>query len=517
MAFPVFALFFFLNFLTASSAKLSLNFHHRFSDEVRRWSESRSYHLPGGWPEKHSGDYYAALADHDRRRLMDSGHLTFFDGNVTFRFNSLGFLHYALVTLGSPNMTFLVALDTGSDLFWVPCDCTSCAPTQSGNNGFDFDFSIYSPTKSSTSKSVPCSSSICEHQERCSSSGNNECLYNVNYVSADTSSSGFLVEDLLYLTTEDTINPKTVQTRIVFGCGQTQTGSFLDAAAPNGLLGLGMEKVSVPSILSSSGITANSFSMCFGRDGIGRISFGDIGSSDQQETPFHVKQPHPIYNISITGIRVGNSSAKEDFSALVDSGTSFTYLSDPAYTSISNGFNSQVRDKRITADPNSDIPFENCFLISSNESLNQLPELGLITESRGQFPIVDPIIIFKLAPQVSAYCLGIIKSDQLNIIGQNFLTGLRVVFDRERMVLGWKKFDCYDVDDSSPLPVNPINPRKGAAPTSSYTPEATKEKRNNGTSGVTVLTPSSANSAFSPMNSFLVTILMLFLLSLALF
>lgn len=73
-------------------------------------------------------------------------------------------------------------------------------------------------------------------------------------------------------------------------CGQVQTGSFLDAAAPNGLLGLGMEKISVPSILASRGLTSDSFSMCFGHDGFGRISFGDQGSSDQEETPLYVNQ-----------------------------------------------------------------------------------------------------------------------------------------------------------------------------------------------------------------------------------
>lgn len=36
-------------------------------------------------------------------------------------------LHYATVKLGTPGMKFLVALDTGSDLFWVPCECTRCA------------------------------------------------------------------------------------------------------------------------------------------------------------------------------------------------------------------------------------------------------------------------------------------------------------------------------------------------------------------------------------------------------
>ena len=74
----------------------------------------------------------------------------------------------------------------------------------------------------------------------------------------------------------------------ICSCGQVQSGSFLDIAAPNGLFGLGMEKISVPSVLSREGLIADSFSMCFGHDGIGRISFGDKGNPDQQETPFNV-------------------------------------------------------------------------------------------------------------------------------------------------------------------------------------------------------------------------------------
>lgn len=37
-------------------------------------------------------------------------------------------LHYTTVKLGTPGKKFMVALDTGSDLFWVPCDCERCAP-----------------------------------------------------------------------------------------------------------------------------------------------------------------------------------------------------------------------------------------------------------------------------------------------------------------------------------------------------------------------------------------------------
>ena len=63
----------------------------------------------------------------------------------------------------------------------------------------------------------------------------------------------------------------------------------MNGGAPNGLFGLGMEKISVPSILASKNVTANSFSMCFAHGGLGRISFGDKGSSDQAETPFNLQ------------------------------------------------------------------------------------------------------------------------------------------------------------------------------------------------------------------------------------
>ncbi|GMP32083.1 LOW QUALITY PROTEIN: hypothetical protein CsSME_00006002 [Camellia sinensis var. sinensis] len=147
-------------------------------------------------------------------------------------------------------------------------------------------------------------------------------------------------------------------------CGIVQTGLFLDGGAPNGLFGLGMKNISVPSILANQGLAANSFSMCFGPDGIGRISFGDKGSSEQGETPFNLGQSHPTYNISITQITVDKNVTDLCFTAIFDSGTSFTYLNDPAYSVITEGFNSQAKEKRHPSD--SQIPFEYCYDLSFN-------------------------------------------------------------------------------------------------------------------------------------------------------
>lgn len=99
------------------------------------------------------------------------------------------------------------------------------------------------------------------------------------------------------------------------------------------------------------------------------------------------------------------------------------------------------------------------------------------------------------------------------------MTGLRIVFDRERNILGWKKFNCkynfnnvasgiicghifmiifsstgYESESFNPLPVNPKN-SSALSPTApkNYSPEAMKGN-GNGTQ-VTVLTPPRGHSS----------------------
>jgi hypothetical protein len=88
------------------------------------------------------------------------------------------------------------------------------------------------------------------------------------------------------------------------------------------------------------------------------------------------------------------------------------------------------------------------------------------------------------------------KSEGVNLIGENFMSGLKVVFDRERLVLGWKTFNCYNVDNSSKLPVNPNPssvPTKPALGPSSSNPEATRGPSPNITQ-IDVPQPSSSSS-----------------------
>ncbi|KQK16726.1 aspartyl protease family protein 1 isoform X2 [Brachypodium distachyon] len=466
---------------------VGFDLHHRFSPVVKRWAESRGRPAAAAWWPEGSPEYYSALSAHDRaRRVLAGGKgeslLSFADGNSTTR--HAGSLHYAKVALGTPNATFVVALDTGSDLFWVPCDCKRCAPIANTSELLK----PYSPRQSSTSKPVTCSHSLCDRPNACGN-GNGSCPYTVKYVSANTSSSGVLVEDVLYMTRQSSSSRsgnggnvgEAVGARVVFGCGQEQTGAFLDGAAMEGLLGLGMDRVSVPSLLAAAGLVgSDSFSMCFSPDGNGRINFGEPSDAGaQNETPFIVSKTRPTYNISVTAVNVkGKGAMAAEFAAVVDSGTSFTYLNDPAYSLLATSFNSQVREKR--ANLSASIPFEYCYALSRGQTEVLMPEVSLTTRGGAVFPVTRPFVIVAgetTDGQVHAvgYCLAVFKSDiPIDIIGQNFMTGLKVVFDRQRSVLGWTKFDCYKnmkvEDDGSPaaapgpMPVTQLRPRQSDTP-----------------------------------------------------
>ncbi|KAL8535110.1 hypothetical protein ACS0TY_010939 [Phlomoides rotata] len=140
--------------------------------------------------------------------------LTFLGGNDTYRLSSLGFLHYSVVTVGTPPLTFLVALDTGCDLFWLPYDCTSCAHSLNSSSASG-RLNIYSSKNSSTSLPVPCNSTKCGERRGCACS-RNACAYQEVYLSSNTSSTGILVDDVLHLGTD--ANPqKPVNASITLG------------------------------------------------------------------------------------------------------------------------------------------------------------------------------------------------------------------------------------------------------------------------------------------------------------
>ncbi|KAF3946345.1 hypothetical protein CMV_027378 [Castanea mollissima] len=293
--------------------------------------------------------------------------------------------------------------------------------------------------------------------------------------------------------------------RRAFGCGKNETGILLRGFAPNGLLGLGLYNISVPSTIARKAQGPNSFSMCFGSDGIGRINFGDNGTSDQKETSFTVEPSSPSYNISITQINVGVNVSKMEFNAIFDSGTSFTQLRDPVYTFISKTFNSKVTEKRHSS--NSQIPFEYCYDWSANQTSYMIPTMNLTMKGGDQYYLTNPTVVF-FTKGGNVYCLALLKSTNINIIGQNFMTGYHIVFNRDKMILGWKPSNCYNDSNLNTSPISPSHSPTASPSSPSLSPA---------TSPALAVNPQAkAPSSHSPkLKAFTCTIMMIFVSFLA--
>ncbi|XP_015074092.1 aspartic proteinase-like protein 1 isoform X1 [Solanum pennellii] len=442
---------------------------HRFSDEVRKVRVSRNGEVGVVWPQHRSFEYYGKLMNSDlQRQKMKLGpqfQLLFpSQGSKTMPLgNDFGWLHYMWIDIGTPNVSFLVALDAGSDLLWVPCECVQCAPlSASYYSSLDKDLNEYNPSGSSTSKFLSCSHQLCELGSNCKNP-KQPCPYTVNYVSEDTSTSGVLVEDILHLASGSRMAANgSARAPVTFGCGSKQTGGYLNGVAPDGLMGLGPGEISVPSRLAKAGLVRNSFSLCFKEDDSGRIFFGDQGPAGQQTTSFLPSEGQFVtYVVGVESCCFGSSCIEQtSFKAIVDSGTSFTFLPDQIYDRVVKEFDRKVNATKASFEG---YPWQYCYK-SSSEGLPKIPSFTLKFTMNSSFIVQDPVFMIYGSQGAVGFCLAVEPSGiDIGTIGQNFMSGYRMVFDRENLKLGWSRSDCEDLTDNNRLPLAPAD---GSSPNS---------------------------------------------------
>ncbi|XP_034676023.1 aspartic proteinase-like protein 1 isoform X1 [Vitis riparia] len=352
------------------------------------------------------------------------------------------------------------------------------------------DLNEYSPSLSSTSKPLSCNDQLCELGSDCKSS-KDPCPYLANYYSENTSSSGLLIEDRLHLAPfSEHASRSSVWASVIIGCGRKQSGAFSDGAAPDGLMGLGPGDLSVPSLLAKAGLVRNAFSICFDDNHSGTILFGDQGLVTQKSTSFvPLEGKFVTYLIEVEGYLVGSSSLKTaGFQALVDSGTSFTFLPYEIYEKIVVEFDKQMNATRSSFKGS---PWKYCynsrwisctrrggfwkpfFLIfllelivgffivfvfcNSSQELLNIPTVTLVFAMNQSFIVHNPVIkLISENEEFNVFCLPIQPiHEEFGIIGQNFMWGYRMVFDRENLKLGWSTSNCQDITDGKIMHLTP--------------------------------------------------------------
>ncbi|CAN4111382.1 unnamed protein product [Withania somnifera] len=231
--------------------------------------------------------------------------------------------------IGTPPQTLMVALDNSNDFSWFPCSgCVGCSST------------VFSPAKSTTFNNVSCERASCSLVPK-SDCDAGTCTFNLTY--AGSSIGGSVSVDTIALA-------KDPVPEFNFGCIRKATGS---SAPPQGLLALGRGSLSFMS--ESQSLYQSTFSYCLpsykSPNFSGTLRLGPNGQPNRIKTTPLLRNPRrsSFYYVNLVGVKVGKQIVDIPPSALafnpntgagtiIDSGTVFTRLVEPAYTAVRNEF-----------------------------------------------------------------------------------------------------------------------------------------------------------------------------------
>jgi hypothetical protein len=371
---------------------------------------------------------------------------------------SLGSGEYFMdVFIGTPPKHFSLILDTGSDLNWLQCSpCEDCYE-QVGPK--------YDPSMSSSYSAIPCSCPQCglvappvteTGGDRCAGNGRNSsssCRYFYWY-GDKSNTTGDLSWETFSVNVTGRRGPLRVP-RVIFGCGHANRGLFHGAA---GLLGLGRGQLSFASQLRE--LYGHKFSYCLvDRDSNASVSstlvFGEderlAAHRDLQYTALvqTANSVDTFYYVRIAAATVGGEridvpsaafeiTAKGDGGTIVDSGTTLTYLAQPAYEKIRAAFEAKISYPRVDLPP-----LGPCYNVSGVGDV-KLPEFS-ITFTDGavwRFPVENYFI--QLDPEDAVVCLAIMGTPlgSLSILGNYQQQNFHILYDVDNSRLGFAPMTC---------------------------------------------------------------------------
>lgn len=280
-----------------------------------------------------------------------------------------------------------------------------------------------------------------------------QCPYSTLYGDG-SSTNGYFVNDLFTFNQVPSGNSTATSgsATLTFGCGSNQTGTW----ATDGLIGFGQAAISAPSQLTEQGATVNIFAHCLQGDnkGSGSLVIGDIREPDVVYTPIVPKQSHynvELHNVAVNGVNV-SSPASFDLAAtggvIFDSGTTLTYLVQPAYRQFQMGV-VEAAPVGPSIIPDSQGNTQTCF-IYSNSIEEYFPNLTLYFAGGAVMTLGPKNYLYKeiLSTGLEAYCFSWLESvstpgyQSYTIFGDNVLKDKLVVYDNANKQIGWKNFDC---------------------------------------------------------------------------
>ncbi|KAK8498194.1 hypothetical protein V6N12_067622 [Hibiscus sabdariffa] len=326
------------------------------------------------------------------------------------------------VNIGTPSQTMLMAMDTSSDAAWVPCTgCIGCSST-----AFDY-------AKSTTFKTLGCQAAQCQQVPN-PTCGGSACAFNMTY--AGSTIAGNLSQDNITLATDPIPN-------YTFGCLQKTTGN---SVPPQGLLGLGRGPLSLLS--QSQNLYQSTFSYCLpsfrSLNFSGSLRLGPTGQPLRIKYTPLLKNPRKpsLYYVNLVAIRVGRKIVDIPPNALafnpstgagtiIDSGTVFTRLVQPAYVAVRDEFRRRVRVTNVTSLGG----FDTCYSVPI-----VAPTITLMFSGMNVSLPQENLLIHSTAGGIT--CLAMASAPALNVIANMQQQNHRVLFDVPNSRVGFAREQC---------------------------------------------------------------------------
>ncbi|XP_022149435.1 aspartyl protease family protein 1-like isoform X2 [Momordica charantia] len=278
------------------------------------------------------------------------------------------------------------------------------------------------------------------------------CVYERQYAEMSTSS-GILGEDIISFGNQSELVPQ----RATFGCETVETGDLYSQRA-DGIMGLGSGELSIVDQLVEKGVINDTFSLCYGGMDIGggAMVLGGISTPSDMAFSFSDRMRSPYYNVDLKEIRVAgkklllNPSVFDGkFGTVLDSGTTYAYLPQPAFGAFKDAIMDEVHSlKKIGGpDPNfNDI----CFSGAGSdvaELSKTFPAVDMVFENGQKLSLAPENYLFRHSKVHGAYCLGIFENgnDQTTLLGGIIVRNTLVMYDRENSKIGFWKTNCSEL------------------------------------------------------------------------
>lgn len=367
--------------------------------------------------------------------------------------------YFVDLRLGTPPQRLLLVADTGSDLVWVRCSaCKNCTNHGPGSAFLARHSSTFSPHHcyDSACRLVPHPKSNPCNRTRLHS----PCRYEYSYADG-SSTSGFFSKET---TTLKTSSGKEAKLRsLAFGCGFRNSGPSVSGPSFNGasgVMGLGRGPISFSSQLGRR--FGNKFSYCLMDYTIAPTptSYLVIGGEQNRVvprdsrmsfTPLQTNRFAPtFYYIGIKSVFVGGAKLRISPSVwsidesgnggtVIDSGTTLSFLPEPAYRVVLAAFKRRVKIPSAAVLPPG---FDLCVNVSG-VSRPSLPRLSFRLVGNSVFSPPPRNYFIDTAERVKCLAIQPINSGEgISVIGNLMQQGFLFEFDKDRLRLGFSRRGC---------------------------------------------------------------------------